>query len=99
MMRPRLAPMDRRTAISRWRLVARASNRLAVFAQAIIHRSPTLARRATGRQRDERRAELLTKIRESHAERLEPDVTIERQCPLFRVGDLIGLREQDRAEH
>ncbi len=43
MIRPRLAPIERRTAISRCRDVARASSRFAVFAQAISSSKPTIA--------------------------------------------------------
>ena len=43
MTRARLAPIDKRTAISRCRLVARASSRLAVLAQAISSSSATIA--------------------------------------------------------
>ena len=42
MMRLRLAPIDNRTAISRWRLVARASSRFAVLAQAMSSSNPTI---------------------------------------------------------
>jgi len=41
MMRPRPAPIAARIAISRWRSAARASSRLATFAQAMSSTSPT----------------------------------------------------------
>ncbi len=40
--RQRLAPSERRTAISFWRTAARASNRFATFAQAINSTRPTI---------------------------------------------------------
>ena len=43
MIRPRLAPIDSRTAISRCRVVARANSRFAVFAHAISSSKPTIA--------------------------------------------------------
>ena len=48
MIRPRLAPSARRTAISRWRSAARASSRLAMLAQAMS--STTQRRRLPQRQ-------------------------------------------------
>ena len=43
--RPRPAPMDRRIAISRPRLIARARSRLAMFAHAMASSSPTISSR------------------------------------------------------
>jgi len=43
MMRVRLAPMARRTAISFWRPVARARSRLAILAQAMSRTKPVVA--------------------------------------------------------
>ncbi len=43
MTRERLAPMAIRTEISRWRVTARDSNKLAMFAHATRRTTPTIA--------------------------------------------------------
>ena len=74
-MRPRPAPSASRTAISRWRFVARASMRFATFAHAMSSTN------ATAREHDEHhRANVACHVL---AIRLEP-----ARPPLVRVAEL-----------
>ena len=97
--RARLQPMERRIAISRWRLTALASNMLAMLAHAIVSTSPNKTKSMTC-ERDDRSQEAAAFTHQQPVLRERPDLyatevsIFNRKC----FGDCFGSCKHAVAE-